>query len=350
MERFINVCYIFVVFLFFSCGSKGDDRDIFTEKDFAETIELKGELMQFDSMIMRLGNIHVFGNLLFLQNIRTNYHYEIYNLETNTKINECIRFGQGPGEMIRPKIVNIMDDSLWIYDMENMSLYNYGLKDFISASNPKIAKKVKLAHTHYGATVLSDNKIIASFSTVSEKTFDLYDSEGKLLESRGNYPNTKLSATQNILSYRFDFAAGPDDKIFVTYPFGDIIEIHDEKTGTMKRRWGPGNHKPVFKLITQGDASRVVPVSGETYQCYQNTPVSAGNEVFTLYYGDLYEKHKEVAKEKVTKILVFDFDGNPLRIYNLSIPIFAFDVDYEKRIIYGITDLPEEFNVVKFEY
>jgi hypothetical protein len=57
-----------------------------------------------------------------------------------------------------------------------------------------------------------------------------------------------------------------------------------------------------------------------------------------------------VDREKVTKILVFDFEGNPCRIYNLSIPIFAFDVDPEKKIIYGITDFLEEFNVVKFEY
>jgi hypothetical protein len=332
--------------LLFSCGSKSgaDKPDIFTEKDFAETIELKGELMQFDSMIMLPRNIRVFDNLLFLQNARTDYHYQIFNLDTNSQINECVKSGRGPGEMMAPMIVNITDKDLWIYDRGDMSLYNYRPKDFISASNPEFAKKMKLSHNHHDVKILSDNRIIATHSAVQEKMFDLYDSDGKLLESRGEYPKTELSAQETKLFYTFNFDVSRDDKVFVTYQSGDIIEIHDTKTGTVKRRMGPNNHKPVFKLEKRGEISVVAGVAGETYNCYFDAPVIVGKEIFTMYYGDLRETFNGA-----DKILVFDFKGNPLRIYRLNMSVSAFDVDPKKKIIYGIT-MPEEFSVVKFEY
>jgi hypothetical protein len=348
MKRFISIYYVLAISLFLSCGSKsGEEKpDIFTEKDFGKAIELEAKSLQLDAMIMQPVHVRVFGNLLFLQNIKTDYHYEIYNLETNTKINECIKFGNGAEEMIRPRIIKITDDDLWIYDMASMSLYKYKLKDFISTSKPSVIKRIRLGSTHYRAGILSDNRIIASPATVPEKMFDLYDAEGKLLKSKDDYPNTKLSVSENILFYKFEFVTNLDDKVFVTYMSGDIIEIHDEKIDKIKRRWGPNKHKPVWKLITEGGASAVVGVAEETYQCYHGTPVRAENEVFVMYYGDFYDTFES----RVTKILVFDFEGNPLRKYNLSIPIRFFDVDTEKRIIYGITDLPEEYNIVKFEY
>jgi hypothetical protein len=75
-----------------------------------------------------------------------------------------------------------------------------------------------------------------------------------------------------------------------------------------------------------------------------------GNEIFVLYFGDLYGKYED----RCDRILVFDTDGNPLRIYKLDIPVISFTVDSEKRIIYAITDKPEkeedEYNIIKYEY
>jgi hypothetical protein len=69
-----------------------------------------------------------------------------------------------------------------------------------------------------------------------------------------------------------------------------------------------------------------------------------------LYFGDLYQNYEE----RCDRILVFDTDGNPLRIYKLDIPIMSFTVDSEKRIIYAITDKPEkeedEYDIIKYQY
>jgi hypothetical protein len=344
MNRFLIITFYFFIFLFLSCQNKNIDR--FHEKDFSQIIELKGDVLTLDEPIMRPTNIYLIENLLVLQNRGTDYIYEIYDLETNKKINECLSFGNGPEEMIRPTIVNLTNDDLWIYDIHKLSLFNYKLKDFITTLNPKIVKKITFDYTYFKATVLSDNNIVASPSKLPNKKFDFFNSEANLLDSQGEYSNTGLTETENRLFYRFDYVTSADDKIFLTYHKGDIIEIYNANGDLIRRKIGPNNHKPVFKLIEKPGFSTAVSKNGATYQCYHGTPVRVEDEVFVLYFGDLYEKYNELC----SMILVFDFDGNPLRIYNLDIPLIFFTVDVGKKIIYGITDQPDDFHIIKYEY
>jgi hypothetical protein len=74
---------------------------------FSETIELKPSVLKLDQTLMNPARIHLYGNFLFLKHIRTAYLYEVYDLNTNKKINECMSRGQGPGEMISPNIIDI---------------------------------------------------------------------------------------------------------------------------------------------------------------------------------------------------------------------------------------------------
>ncbi|MDR1183112.1 MAG: TolB-like 6-bladed beta-propeller domain-containing protein [Bacteroidales bacterium] len=342
-------------FLFFSCRNSSGNPDTFSEKDFAKTIDLKGSVLQIDTMIMRPISISVVDNLLFLTNSGTEYIFDVFDLNTNKKINECIRFGNGPDEMIRPTIVNLTKDSLWIFDKHSWLLRNYRMKDFISVSNPVNAEKIRLDHTHAKASVLSGNRIVASMSKSINKKFDYYGPDAKLLYSKGEYTDKSLSDMDNMLFYRFDYTTSLDDRIFVNYMFGDIIEIYDGSTGDLiKRRQGPNKSKPVLESITRDGATALAIARGLTHLCYSFAPERAGDEVFTLYYGGLQEEFDN----RCNKMLVFDFKGNPLRIYNLDIPIVRFTVDAEKRIIYGLTDLQDlpdsnpqnEINIIKYEY
>jgi hypothetical protein len=356
-KKIFSVLVFLASFVFFACRDKSD-LNTFSEKDFAETIDLKGSIPPFDDTLMRPRNIHVVDNLLFLTNSRTEYIFEVYDLNTNKKINECIKFGNGPDEMIAPTIVNLTKDSLWIFDIQTWLLRNYRTKDFISVANPECVKNLKLGSSHAKATVLSNNRIVASISKTGEQKFDYYDLDGKLLDSKGEYTDNKLSAIENRMTYRFDYTTSLDDKIFASYIFGDIIEIYDGLTGDLiKRRYGPNESKPVLETVTNNGITASVGAT-ETRLCYHAAPVRAGNEVFVLYFGGLYAEFKNTHKTKCTKMLVFDFEGNPLRIYNLDIPVIFFDVNAEKRIIYGVTDISDldlpnvqsDYNIIKYEY
>jgi hypothetical protein len=148
--------------------------------------------------------------------------------------------------------------------------------------------------------------------------------------------------------YEFKFAVSSGSKIFVTHYYTDLIKIYDIERNLMRRRQGSNKYQlKLRKILTRGGYT-YGSVRNETYQSYSHfSPVRVGDEIFVLYFGDLYQNYEE----RCDRILVFDMDGNPLRIYKLKTPIISFTVNSKKRIIYGITDILErekdEYNIVK---
>jgi hypothetical protein len=346
-------CIIFFTLIITSCKTDTKAFDSFNESDFAEIIELRYSILELDQILMRPINIHISGNFLILQNLGPEYFYEIYDINTNKRINECITVGQGPGEMIAPKIVNIINNHIWIYDAAKFSFFEYKLEDFVAGHKPTINKTIKLKSNHINAYLMPEDKIIASESETLGCRFDFYTVDGKFLYAKGEYPpHSSLPEIEKRRYYEFDYTISIDSKIFVTHYYADIIEIYDREGNLIKRRQGPNQHKPQFekKSVKGGDAFVMRSVKDETYQCYSVQPVNVGNEIFVLYFGGLYQNFEE----RCDRILVFDTDGNPLRIYTLKIPVITFTVDSEKKIIYGITDKPEkeddEYNIIKYAY
>lgn len=81
---------------------------------------------------------------------------------------------------------------------------------------------------------------------------------------------------------------------------------------------------------------------------YQQDPMwfyysclSAGPKTFAVgYIGTKVEKDEDFEK-KINRILEFDYSGKPLRSYNFSHDIEAFDIDYANRILYTIEERDE---------
>jgi hypothetical protein len=63
--------------------------------------------------------------------------------------------------MITPKIVNIKDNLIWIYDAGKVSLFAYNREDFISSHNPEIDQTVKL-RGFVNKIQMSENVIVAA--------------------------------------------------------------------------------------------------------------------------------------------------------------------------------------------
>jgi hypothetical protein len=342
------------VSILFSCKTDTKEFSTFSESDFSKTIELDGSVLKVDQVLMHPANIHVYGNFLFLKHIGTAYIYEIYDLNTNKKINECISVGQGPGEMIAPQIIDIKNNRIWIYDSHKTSIFEYKLEDFISSHNPEINKTLKL-NAIYLQVCISGNTLITSSLNNPGNRFDFFNLDGELLYSNGKYPPNDLSLSDMATKrfYDFNYAITSDSKIFTAHFYTDIIEIYDIEGNLIRRCQGPDQRQPKLKERSiRGGGTVYVPLRDEAYQCYShNYPVSAKDEIFVLYFGDLYLNYLD---SECDRILVFDTKGTPQRIYKLKTPIASFTVDSDKRIIYGITDKPEkeedEFNIIKYEY
>lgn len=65
-----------------------------------------------------------------------------------------------------------------------------------------------------------------------------------------------------------------------------------------------------------------------------------------LYDGRIYDTQNPTRYLR-DKLLVFDWDGKPVKYYKLSKPIFHFDIDEKHGILYGLSDNPE-FHIISF--
>ncbi|MDR1130026.1 MAG: TolB-like 6-bladed beta-propeller domain-containing protein [Prevotellaceae bacterium] len=248
----------------------------------------------------------------------------------------------------------IKNNRIWIYDVGKTSLFEFKLEDFASSHTPEVSKTIKL-NTLYLQACMSEDTFIASSADIPKYRFDFFNLDGKFLYSKGEYPPNDLSLSDMATKrfYDFNYTMTSDSKIFTAHFFTDLIEIYDIKGNLIRRCQGPNQYQPRLREKSVGGGGLFFrPVQDETYQCYSFfKPVNVKDEIFVLYFGDLYQNFEG---NRCSRILVFDTDGNPLRIYKLKIPIISFTVDSEKRIIYGVTDRPEkeedEFNIIKYEY
>jgi hypothetical protein len=72
---------------------------------------------------------------------------------------------------------------------------------------------------------------------------------------------------------------------------------------------------------------------------------STDEYIYLLYSGKTLEINKMVVGDY---LLVYDWDGNPVRYYKLDVPLSSMDIDFENKTIYGVAYNPEGM-VVKYE-
>ena len=63
---------------------------------------------------------------------------------------------------------------------------------------------------------------------------------------------------------------------------------------------------------------------------------SYGKYIFALYNGQYVNKD---SYSKNNKLLVFDWNGKPVKYFELNVPIENFAIDYKNKIIYAFSDL-----------
>lgn len=348
MKTFINSILIIVLFTICSCSRKENYENAknITKDDFKNTTSLTGSALEFDSMVMRPISLHLYDSFLITINMRTDKVFHIFNRYSKQKIGERISMGQGPNEMIRPFFIANNDSTIQIFELMSSSIYEYSIDEFISNTDPNPIRKTKISELVYSKASVLDNNIIISTSN-HESLFSFYDLDGKKKKEIGKYPISNLifSNSEMVEAYRSSFVTNLKDRFFVCYGWTDLIEIYNKNGELLNRTHGPAHFFPKIKEHTDGNISSSNPIQGESMEAYSN-PVNVGNEIFVLFKGYLFgEKNNDMTNQ----IFVFDWNGNPIRIYLLDQDIFTFTVDEVNHKIYGISDIPE-FHIIEFPY
>lgn len=329
--------FAILLVLLSSCQNR-PQYDLFTSygwEDFGEPIKLTGHSIDFDEEVKNPTSLLVVDSFLLTKNYYLDKSFFIYNLNSKKKQGERIVVGNGPNEMVDPIWLRFSDDELGILDREQRRLDVYNQAEFLTLNAPTPYKSFPIKELLINPAVVPGLGFVsATFDTQGKLV--AYDFDGNLISYFGSYPEgyEEYPIINKFTWFEHSFAVQPEGTHFiVAHMRTDMLEFYDKDLKMFRRIQGPDGYYPAIDRSMEPRYTYFSPES--TKDCFY---VLYDGRVLDINASDRYlRKH----------LLAFDWEGNPLKHYELSEGIITFSIDYENNVLYGVTDYPE-FHIVAF--
>jgi hypothetical protein len=272
-----------------------------------------------------------------------------YDLKNKKKIGDYLPFGNGPNEYLYLRTLQFEDSVMWTFDLKKKQVFQYNLPRLIYDNDNTPLKKITLKSACERVLVVND-ELYANSLDYPDSRFSVYDEKGEFIRNMGELPTTdqKISRFEKVESYLCNMSLNPNDNsIFIAYMSTDLIEIYASDDSLKVRNHGPDHFFSVNKELSNDNLIRVRSIPNETRDAYFS-PVAFEDEIWTIYSGNYFDPQAYYSFLN-KRIIVFDWDGNPIRQYVTDIPFFALAIDREERYIYALTVNPE-YSIIRFNY
>lgn len=172
------------------------DATLVDYDDFKEIIELKAETIAgFDSLFLAPTHLCAYDSMLITINKRSDKRILVFNVNTEKKVAEHISVGQGPGEMLLPRIVGNDDSKILISDLIKSTVLEYSMEDFFKSGELQYTKFISLQKPISGEVRLLKDRLIGDVSRNTSFLFYEFNSEGEVVDSIGRYPEANWEIT-----------------------------------------------------------------------------------------------------------------------------------------------------------
>ncbi|MTI86839.1 MAG: hypothetical protein FH748_02595 [Balneolaceae bacterium] len=356
-RRFILLLLLSCFFIQWSC----------TKNEYREPVELfeveenvSGERIDIEGLQFSIPlNMLLLDSLLIIHDRyeveEDKFFFSINNLTTNENIRIFGREGRGPDEFSFPAMLSRIPNK-----RESIGINNRSFFSFSEVSIPKV-----LADTS-GYTISKTNEINTGYSKVAKISddrfigtgffndgrFGLADGNGKLLSAQLKYPFQDLF--ENIknqslgMAFQSHFSVHPSGKMFVAATTGspniDVLSLMDDSLYVIK---SIHSSPPLFEDESTANifSVKMLPENKGGYKYLASTE----QFFYALYSGAKYEEGADKYNSG-NRVLQFDWDGNPIKQYNLDKLATLIVVDEEDRYLYSIAkDSLGAYSLYKYE-
>ena len=333
-----------------SCNKyKYSNSRSFSLSDIQEKIHLTGVIIDNDE-IFRPRSLFFKDSLLFTVNLQQPFFVTVFRLPDMKKIGDFISFGSGPNEALNVSNLQFQDSLVWVLDKSRQQINKYKINQFLVEKEIAPLEVIKIEES-FNTLLVTENKLIANSLYHVQSRFSIYDLKGNFIENKGELPDAGIPMTDLELleSYFCNMALNPiNESIFVAYTSTDLIEIYNAEGNLKTGMHGPDQFYSIKKEVSlDNNMQRVSSIEGKTRDAYYN-PIAFEDEIWTIYNGKYFDRNVENGF-LCNRIIVFDWDGNPIRHYTTDTGFYALAVDRKNRAFYGLT-LNPEFAFVKFNY
>lgn len=351
----IGVVLLPVIFIIAGCNKHVKTSQQFDFGDFKSQTDLAGQLGKLEHTKQPM-DICVIAekNLLLVIDVQDTTYIKAYNLKTYQFIKAFVKKGPGVNEQLDCHKLQYDTNYKYLYatDLDKQKIYGYSLDDILNPSAVALPVfDISLEdHNLYRPTVVSGDKFVdySSYKPNEKPSlFSFFNGEGKLLFKKGSFPNTGKKYSPDILKQAFEgwFTVSHDKRnIILTYFNTDYIDLYDTLGNLKKRVQGPEFFEPMVKSVKRFGGTMVVPDQNERFA--YSSPRMNDDKLYVLYQG------KEVLEEggyHENKLLSFNNQLIPQVYFRLTQPIFAFDMDWSNKLLYGLTHKFQDNYIVKIK-
>ncbi|GHT52357.1 hypothetical protein FACS189440_21930 [Bacteroidia bacterium] len=289
-------------------------------------------------------------NFLYFAEYNADYLIDVFDCSTGKLYNSFIPRGMGPDEYLWISSMVIIDNHLMLYDNSYKKITFLPKMGSETIEKPMdiIIKGDSIIQSSLNAFPLSKENYLIS-GIIKDAHWAIIDSVGSLISTFDTYPEDsymeKKSTPADIaMAYQGRFISNPQKtKGLYTYDTGIILRFCDiSEDGYLTRtkeyshahiEYTPKSKKDFSSVsFSKNNINSFIDLKGTEKYC------------FLLYSGLKFSEADEKAGEWYSgnRILIYDWDGNPIREILLPSRYNMFAVDTNHRLLYLLKTNTEE--------
>ncbi len=317
------------------------EAEIFSWENISKETNIKGELKKISNSKNPDGILVIPSKkMLIVSESEGDYLCSAYSLDSLKYIKSFIKKGEGPEDQLVAFILKYNEESncLEVTDSPKRSIYSYSVDSIgnLNASVHPISIVKISANRIERAIKLKTGNIVDVASNKSETDIcrlTFFDSSGNFQKSIGKMPLLAggFRPYEQDELFMSTLTELPDDSsILITCFSADIIEKYDYRGNLLKRLHGPDGFNPESKRVKKGRLEYLA--YSENARAAYSVARANQKHILISYNGGLQNEAKAP-----NIIFLFESDLSSKQVYRIDIPIGNFDIDWERRTIYGIS-------------
>ncbi|GHV65272.1 hypothetical protein FACS1894199_05540 [Bacteroidia bacterium] len=300
----------------------------------SEPVKLVPTIISTDKPVLFGGVVALMEDtILAINTLKEDTLLTFINVLNGKTLKRMVSKGNGPGEMHMIKFCKQTNNNqLWLYDPNSAKLH---FIDHQVIMTDALYKTTNFQQSSQNLLKI-DTCFISSGIFVKNYRFQLFDSNGKTFNTCLNYQKSEKYQNMSDHTYSTGFQGiytiHPDNNkfAFATILSGSI-QIFDFVNNVIQPKIDLFFYEPVMK-----EQNGVCAFSRQSKRGFDGIE-STQQFIYTLY------SNKILADPDLTcsHLLVFDWDGNPIKRYLLDTPLTTFCINSQGTKLYGIAFMPE---------